>query len=397
VEQETPTTTATTTPMTQPKTGTGGCMRALLHGLGYSATALAGLIFGGLLMLVLVASVSGVGIVNLLQGNISSGKAGAIAANPKSSSSDQTVAVVKKLEPSIVNVRTTSVISDAFHNSVQGQAEGSGVVYRSDGYILTNNHVIDGATQITVTIGTEDVTATVVGADAETDIAVLKVNKTGLTAAELGSSKTLQVGEMAVAIGSPFGFEHTVTTGVISGLNRTIQPDATQGTTYTGLIQTDAAINPGNSGGALANGKGQVVGINSIIYSQSGGSEGVGFAIPIETAKLVADQIINKGNVTHPYIGIVGQTVDDTLAKQNKLPVTAGAIIQSVVAGSPADKAGLKKADILVKIDGETIKAMPDVVSVIRGHAVGDKLTVSYYRGKVLKETTITLADKPKA
>lgn len=388
--------TSTQTPAPSPAKSSGnGCVRVFLHGLGYGTTALVGLIVGGFLMLAIISAVSGTGMIDLMKGNVGAAKP-VTTITSTGSTNDRTVAVVKKLEPSVVNVRTTSVINDAFHNSVQGEAEGSGVIYRSDGYILTNNHVIEGAKQITVTIGTDDVSATVVGADPETDIAVLRVDKSNLTAAELGSSKSLQVGEQAIAIGSPFGFEHTVTTGVVSGLNRTIQPDTTSGSTYTGLIQTDAAINPGNSGGALANGKGQVVGINSIIYSQSGGSEGVGFAIPIETAKLVADQIIGTGNVTHPYIGIVGQTVDETMAKANSLPVNTGAIIQSVVSGSPADKAGLKKADIIVKIDGTTVKSMPDVVSAIRSHKVGDTLTVSYYRGKDQKETKITLADKPK-
>ncbi len=397
MEENTPVTTPVINDTsTKPANGGNGCLRWFMHGLGYSATALVGLFIGGLLMLAIVSAVSGVSMLNVMKGNLSTANT-KISINTNSKTSDQTVAVVKKLEPSIVNVRTSSVVTDLFHNSAQAEAEGSGIVYRRDGYILTNNHVIDGAKTITVTIGTTDMSATLVGGDAETDIAVLKVDRSNLTQAELGSSKALQVGEMAIALGSPFGFEHTVTTGVISGLNRTIQPDPTQNTTYTGLIQTDAAINPGNSGGALANGKGQVVGINSIIYSQSGGSEGVGFAIPIETAKQVADQIIGTGNVTHPYIGVVGQTVDDTMATQDKLPVKTGAILQSVIAGSPAEKAGLKKSDIIVKIDGTDVKSMADVVSVIRGHAIGDKLSVSYYRGQDLKQTEVVLTDKPKS
>ena len=397
MEQNAPILKNETPPKAEPQTGnTGnnGCVRVFLHGLGYGATALAGLLIGGLLMLTIISAVSGVGMLSLMKGNLS-GANTKISINPKTT--DQTVAVVKKLEPSVVNIRTTSVISDAYHTNLEGTSLGSGVIFRSDGYILTNNHVIEGAKEITVTIGTEDFPATVVGADTDTDIAVIKVDKKNLVAAELGSSKSLQVGELAVAIGSPFGFEHTVTTGVISGVNRTVQPDTTQGTTYTNLIQTDAAINPGNSGGALANGRGQVVGINSIIYTQSGGSEGVGFAIPIETAKSAADQIISSGTVTHPYIGIIGQSVDETLAAQNNLPVKYGAILQSVVSGSPADKAGLTKADIIVKVDGETVKTMPDVVAIIRAKKVGDKVAISYYRGQDLKEITVTLAEKPKS
>ncbi len=370
-----------------------------VHGLGYGATALVGLLVGGLLMLLAMSAVSGISPASLLRGNFSGSGTGRVTINAKSTSSDQIVAVVKKLSPSVVSIRTTSVLNDKFHQNLQGEAQGSGVIFREDGYILTNNHVVEGAKSISVTIGKEELTGTLVGGDAETDIAVIKVDKKGLPAADLGSAKSLKVGELAVAIGSPFGFQHTVTTGVISGLNRTFQTDSTtgQGQTYSNLIQTDAAINPGNSGGALADGNGRVVGINTVIYSQSGGSEGVGFAITIDAAKSVANQIINKGSVTHPYIGITGDTVDKGLATTLGLPVTSGAIIQQVVAGGPAATAGLQRNDIIVKFDGNTIQSMEDLVMAIRAKNVGDKVTISYYRDKDQKEATLTLADKPKS
>jgi S1-C subfamily serine protease len=369
-----------------------------MHGVGYGATALVGLLVGGLMMLLIIAAVAGVSPASILGGNISPDGNGRITINAKSQSSDQIVAVVQKLGPSVVNIKTKSIINDSFHKNLEGEVLGSGVIFRDDGYIITNNHVIEGATEIVVTIGKEDLPATLIGGDAETDIAVVKVDKKGLPAAELGSSKSLKVGEIAVAIGSAFGFQSTVTTGVVSGLNRTFQADVTtgQGQTYSNLIQTDASINPGNSGGALADGKGRVVGINTVIYSQSGGSEGVGFAIPIESAKSVANQIINKGVVTHPYIGIIGQNVDKDIAAALGVPVNYGAVIEQVIAGSPAELAGLLKNDVIVKFENETIKSMEDLVGAIRTKDVGAKVTISYYRDKTLKEATLTLADKPK-
>lgn len=377
-----------------------GCAKSLIHGLGYGATAFAGLLVGGLMMLLIIAAVAGVSPMSLVGGNLGfSAGNGRITINAKNQSYDQIVAVVKKLGPSVVNIKTKSIINDTYHSNMQGEVLGSGVIFREDGYIITNNHVIEGATEILVTIGKEDIPATLIGGDAETDIAVVKVDKKGLPIAEFGSSKSLDVGELAVAIGSSFGFQNTVTTGVISGLNRTFQADAItgQGQTYSNLIQTDASINPGNSGGALADGKGRVIGINTVIYSQSGGSEGVGFAIPIESAKSVANQIINKGVVTHPYIGIVGQNVNKEIAATLGVPVSYGAVIQEVVSGSPADTAGLQKNDVIVKFEGETIKSMEDLISAIRLRDVGTKVTLSFYREKNLKEATLTLADKPKS
>ncbi len=373
-------------------------VKPFLHIFGYGLTAFICLLAGGLLMLVAVSAVSGVSPLSLLK--VGKGTPSALAQkitiNARPQTTDNVVAVTKKLKPSVVNIRTKTLVNNSFHLNLESTVLGSGVIFRQDGYIITNNHVIEGAKEIIVTIGADDVPATLVGGDAETDIAVLKVDKKGLPAAELGSSKNLQVGELAVAIGSPFGFEHTVTTGIISGLNRTMQPDPTQPQIYTNLIQTDAAINPGNSGGALANSSGQVVGINTLILSQSGGSEGLGFAIPIETAKSVANQLINKGTVVHPYLGINGGTVDADLAASLNLSTKSGAIIQQVGAGSPAEQAGLQKNDIIVKFDNQDVKTWEDLISVIRDKNIGDKVAVHYYRGADIKDTTVTLADKPK-
>ena len=222
------------------------------------------------------------------------------------------VSVAKKVTPSVVNV----AISQARTNHFTGQqssgevGNGSGIIIRSNGYILTNNHVVESASQITVRIGSKDMTATVVGTDSSTDLAVIKVNATGLQAATLGDSAILKVGEPVVAVGSPFGLDKTVTSGIISALGRTtIQETQTNITAYTNLIQTDAAINPGNSGGELVNMAGQVIGINALIQSPSGNvgaaqSAGIGFAIHMNSAKQIADEIIKTGKATHAYMGV---------------------------------------------------------------------------------------------
>lgn len=367
-----------------------------LFGLGYIAAVLIGVLVGALIMILLVSLTSGVSPADLLKGSIKTGSSQRITIKSKSQEMEAVVAVVKKLQPSVVNVRTTQVLTDLFHEGEEAKGVGSGVIFREDGYILTNNHVVEGAKEIFVTIGNEDVAGEVVGGDKETDIAVVKIPRQGLPAAELGSSGSLQVGEMVVALGSPFGFEHTVTSGIISALHRNITTEDQPPQSYTNLIQTDAPINPGNSGGALADAEGKVVGINTLIYSPSGASAGIGFSIPIETAKDVAEQLITKGKVSHPYMGILGQTVDRDLAEQMDLSVKEGAIIQEVSSGSPADKAGLKRGDIVVKFDGTRIKTMDDLIGAIRSKQVGDKVTIEYVHGTAKRETTLTLAEKPR-
>ncbi|MBS3908106.1 MAG: trypsin-like peptidase domain-containing protein [Actinobacteria bacterium] len=307
-------------------------------------------------------------------------------------------AVAKKLRPSIVNINVRQSIEEPFHPDVVSGA-GSGVIYREDGYILTNNHVVSGAKDIFVTVGTDEIKGTLVGADRETDLAVIKIKRKGLPAAEFGSTKDLQVGEIAVAIGSPFGFEHTVTSGIISALNRTVSIPDSRGnevTTYTDLIQTDAPINPGNSGGALSDAKGRVIGINTLIISSSGVTEGVGFAIPSETVRNVADQLIEKGKASHPYMGIQGSNIDDVLVDTSELAVSNGAIVLDVLKGTPAEKAGLKKNDVITAIDGEKIETMDELLVLIRQKKVGDKIELTYYRGKDKKTVELTLVEKPK-
>lgn len=314
-------------------------------------------------------------------------------------STDPIIAVSKKVQPSVVNIRTQSVLSDIFHQNVKQSGEGSGVIFRKDGYIITNNHVVENAKEIWVTIGADkDVKGAVVGRDAETDLAVVKVDRKDLPAAALGSVKDIEVGELAIAIGSPFGFERTVTAGIISALNRTVSfPSSETGETktYTNLVQTDAAINPGNSGGALCDSDGRVIGINALIYSRTGGYEGIGFAIPIDTARNVARQLIEKGKATHPYIGILGTTVDKDYAKAHNLKLDYGAIIAEVLKDSPAEKAGLKKGDIIVKFNDEKVEDMEGLIVAVRDRNVGDKVTIIYVRKNEEKTIDMTLAEKP--
>jgi S1-C subfamily serine protease len=307
-------------------------------------------------------------------------------------------AVAQKLQPSIVNIKTTQSQNYMFHDTTALAGTGSGVIYNKDGYILTNNHVIDGAVDIIVTIGKQEVKAKLIAKDPETDLAIIKVDKAGLVPAEFGSASDVQVGDLAVAIGSPFGLEHTVTSGIISAKNRTVSMpnEATRGvTTYVNLIQTDASINPGNSGGALSNADGKVIGINSLIASSTGSSDGVGFAIPSELAQKVADQLIGGGKASHAYIGVTGHDVSDIFAGGNKAAVGYGAQVVDVVAGSPADKAGLKQDDIIIAADGQQVNNMDDLISAIRTKNVGDTLNVVYFRGKAKRSAGLVLAEKP--
>ncbi|MBI4743259.1 MAG: trypsin-like peptidase domain-containing protein [Actinobacteria bacterium] len=312
--------------------------------------------------------------------------------------SDPVVLISKKVQSSVVNIRTEATMSDFFHQGQNVTGEGSGVIFTTDGYIITNNHVVQNAKNIWVTIASgEDIKGELVGKDNETDIAIIKIPRINLPVAEIGSVKDLQVGELAVAIGSPFGFQHTVTTGVISALHRNVSAETEEGLvkSYTDLIQTDAAINPGNSGGALTNSIGQVIGINTLIYSLSGGSQGIGFAIPIDVAKDVAEQLITEGKASHPYVGISGQTVDRDVAKQYNLPVEEGAMIGQVFEDSPADKAGFKKGDVIISFNNTRIKTMEDLIAEIRKKKVGDKVKLTYKRAGAKREVEIVLEEKP--
>lgn len=306
------------------------------------------------------------------------------------------VVVAAKVSPSVVFISTREVRQD-FFGSQTVEGEGSGVIYRSDGYIITNNHVVSKAQTIHVKIGDETaIPGKVVGTDPESDLAIVKVEKTGLPAAELGDSAKLTVGELAVVVGSPFGLEKTVTTGVISALHRNAvaQNEMGQVVTYANLIQTDAAVNPGNSGGALANGQGEVVGINTLIRSPSGASAGVGFAIPVNYVKSVAKQLMAGKKITHAYIGVVPAPV--TPGSPHAAPgVTQGAYVSRVLADGPAEKAGIKEGDVIINVGGTKIATRDDLFAVVRQHQAGDKVKVTVLRGKQRLTVTVTLAARP--
>lgn len=306
-------------------------------------------------------------------------------------------AVAAKVTPSVVNVGIEQTGIDPFTGmrGTQVVGNGSGVIIRSDGYILTNNHVVEGADRLLVKIGAEDVSAKVVGTDPSTDLAVVKVDRTGLPAADIGSSTALKVGETVIAVGSPFGLDKTVTTGVVSALHRSSLQSQGPGnvTQYTNLIQTDAAINPGNSGGALADINGRVVGINTLI--QTGGAQqsaGIGFAIPIDFAKNIADQLIASGHAVHPYLGISMTTVDSSVAAQLALPSgTTGALVEDVVTGSPAGKAGLRKGDVIISLGGDPITSVEDAFAAIRSGKIGQQVEIVVLRGGANQTLTATL------
>jgi serine protease Do len=323
--------------------------------------------------------------------------------------------VFEKAAPSVVNVSTTrkaSTRGEEFFNDPmfrrffgvpdQGsgrpqkeQSLGSGVILTSDGYILTNNHVVEGAEKILVAVGESpnehEYQARVVGRDSKTDVAVLKIDATGLPAATLGDSDQLRVGDTVLAIGDPFAVGKTLTHGIVSATGRDIQ--LSEGDVED-FIQTDAPINPGNSGGALLDSRGRVVGINSAILSGSGTSSGVGFAVSINLARSVVGQLVASGRVLRGYLGVRMQDLSPDLDSQ--YGVASGALVDEVDSGSPADRAGLKNDDVIVKIDGKTIDDARRVQFIINRLAPGAQVAIDYVRDGKQATIQATLSDQPK-
>jgi putative serine protease PepD len=325
-----------------------------------------------------------------------------VSINTRNANLDVPTAVAKKVVPSVVNVTVQQSAVDPFSGtqSYQDLGNGSGVIIRPDGYILTNNHVIEGADRILVSVGVDKRPAKVIGVDKTTDLAVIKIDGKNLPAAEIGSSSALQVGQWVMAVGSPFGLEKTVTSGIVSALARSEMAQGQSSndiTTYTNLIQTDAAINPGNSGGALVDESGKLVGLNSLIQSPSGGvgaaqSAGIGFAIPIDFAIDIANQLIKSGKATHPYLGVSTQTVDESVAAQYGLNVKSGALVRFVSPGSPADKAGIKAGDIITTFGTQQVTNVADMFAGIREHKIGESVPVDVVRNNQTLTVNVTLA-----
>ena len=328
----------------------------------------------------------------------SSGSDSSITSASASGSSLTTEQVADLVSPSVVVITTEQVVYSQWSWYGQSQVEsgaGSGVVISSDGYILTCAHVVSGASNITVTIGDTDYPATVVGEDDTSDVAVLKIDATDLTPATVGNSDSLAVGESVLAVGNPLGeLGGTVTSGIVSALNRSVTIQGTSSTNTMSLIQMDASVSPGNSGGGLFNMNGELVGIVNAKSSDSD-AEGLGFAIPVNDAVKVAQELLENGYVTgRPYLGISYYAVTDAQTAA-QLGVNAyGVYIVEVVKGGPADKAGLQAGDRIVSVDGSEVATQSDLGTLMQDHKAGDTIEITVARGGQMQTVTVTLGEK---
>jgi S1-C subfamily serine protease len=332
------------------------------------------------------------------------------SSEPAASTSALTVGeIYRRAHRGVVEITVTSEPQATPFGNQRQSGQGSGFVYDTEGHIVTNEHVVDGADSVSVRFWNGAVyKAKVVGTDESTDLAVIKVDapQSILTPLTLGDSSKLQVGDGVVAIGSPFGLEETVTSGIVSALHRQI--DAQNNFSINDSIQTDAAINHGNSGGPLLNGQAQVVGVNAQIRSESGGSEGIGFAIPSNTVRTIASQLIDSGKVEHAYLGVSVQTIPGTVA--DELDLVEGVAVGEVRAGTPAKKAGLRAAtgskvvggvtyptggDVITSIDGEKLTNAEDLQRAIDAKKPGETVSIEYWRNGDKHTVEVKLATRP--
>jgi len=329
------------------------------------------------------------------------------AAPPLDAEEQNNVDVYKRVAPSVVNITSTSVSYDFFFGPQAQQGAGSGFIIDKEGHILTNYHVIEGARKLEVILADKKhYPATVIGADKSHDLAVIQIKAPNLQPVTLGTSSGLQVGQKVLAIGNPFGiFNGTMTRGIVSSIRQVQEPD---GTYIDEAIQTDAAINPGNSGGPLLNSHGEVIGINTMIASATGGNSGVGFAIPINSAKAVLGDLVQFGRVRRPTLGIrpLPVPMNRELAEQLDLPVDYGVLVMQVVPGSAAARAGIQGGnqrvyygnyeiviggDLIVEIDGQQIKDVQDLAHIMNNHRSGDSVTIVFYHGKKRQSARVQL------
>jgi Do/DeqQ family serine protease len=320
-------------------------------------------------------------------------------------------AAVRRAQPSVVNIFTSKEIQSPRHpllndplfrrffgeqppeDGQRASSLGSGVIVSSTGYVLTNHHVVEAADEIEVALQDgKKLLAKVVGNDPETDLAVLRVDAENLPAITFGSSDALKVGDVVLAIGNPFGVGQTVTGGIVSALGRT----GLGINTFENFIQTDAAINPGNSGGALVDAGGNLVGINTAIFSRSGGNLGIGFAIPVSTAKMVLEQIVKSGSVTRGWIGVEVQEITPTVAESFRLESTRGALIAGVLRGGPADKAGIKPGDVLLEVEGKPVSDPTAMLNLVAALPPGQGARMKLRRNGKDIEADITVGRRPK-
>lgn len=299
--------------------------------------------------------------------------------------------IAEKVAPAVVNIRTVTFTRDLFFNVVPQEGLGSGIIFSKKGYILTNEHVVHNAEKIKAVLPDgREFKGEVIGSDSRSDLAVVKIESKDLPTAKLGDSDKLRPGDFCVAIGNPFGLQNTVTFGVVSATERHIQ--ASQGKVLENLIQTDAAINPGNSGGPLINIKGEVIGINTAIIPYA---QGIGFAIPINTAKDIIDELVKYGKVIRPWLGIYYYTVTSQLKKRFDLSVGSGIYVVKIVPQGPADKGGVKEGDVIVNINGEGIEKTQDVRKIIEKKEVGQQVSLLVVRDGEHKNIRLKLGEAP--
>ena len=316
------------------------------------------------------------------------GPAPANISDPSTVTDEQnSIEVYRSVSPGVAFISTTSVVQDLWGDTEEGRGNGSGSVIDNEGHILTNNHVVEGATKLTVKLGGDKVyPASIVGRDPDTDLAIIKIDApAGIPVIPLGDSDKLAVGQKVLAIGNPFGLDRTLTTGVISGLQRPIR--GTNGKPIDAAIQTDASINPGNSGGPLLDKFGRIIGINSQILSRSGGSVGVGFAIPVNIAKRVIPQLLQFGEVRRPKLGAYLPSVSDLARRGYRMPVQEGLLVAQVQSGGSAERAGLKGltsdgtlGDILISADGQKLSDLDDLYRLLDKKNIGDTVNFEVYR-----------------
>lgn len=312
------------------------------------------------------------------------------------------VAAAQKATPSVVNItakiaRSTRYSQDDFFSFPFGgrgggptEGSGSGVIYSENGYIVTNNHVVEGASELEVTLSdNRKFKATLVGTDKRTDLAVIKIDATGLIPAEVGNSDEVRIGEWALAVGNPFNLTSTVTAGIISAKGRNIDL-LDKGASIEAFIQTDAAVNPGNSGGALVDAQGRLIGINTAIATRTGAFQGYSFAIPVNLVRRVADDIVSYGDYKRPYLGVSITELDSDLAKELDVNASQGVVISELIEGGSAQYAGLQANDVIVGIDGREVKSVPELQEVVGRAKVGDTVNLKVLR----KNKSITIPVK---